>query len=259
MYITSLNSIKTQSFGSAIQYKGRYIPDKYDQTVDIIRAHFEEKLGPLFFYQDQINKETSQKYKKTAKTDIIIEKAQKGENKVDVNMLKDLKFQSLKEVRQNELYSGGNLAYNPEKLKTLKEAGINSVLCLVNYPDYKKNAEEAGLNFIELGKINDSGLNIFDINGDLLKTLINHPESYCETKSDSKIAALKEFIKILNGENEKYPLPLYFGCQNGTDRTYMWTQLYKILKDEDMTKPLSKEAVNTLAEFRVDLEDYFRW
>lgn len=84
--------------------------------------------------------------------------------KVNVEKMKGLNLPAYRERRPNELYSGGNLAYQPEKLKGLKEAGIKSVLCLVNYPDYKENVEAAGLNFIELNAIKGAALNVFDIN-----------------------------------------------------------------------------------------------
>ena len=140
----------------------------------------------------------------------------------------------------------------------MKEAGIKSVLCFVNYPDYKENAEAAGLKYIGLNSIKDAGLNVFDIKGDLIKDLINHPEIYAENSDGGKISALKEYIRILNGESEDLPLPLYFGCQNGTDRTILWYQLYEILKNEPMDKPLSPNVVGQLAEFRNEVEDYFR-
>ncbi len=39
----------------------------------------------------------------------------------------------------------------------------------------------------------------------------------------------------------------------------MWYQLYNILKNEPMDKPLSPDAIAKLAEFRNEVEDYFRW
>lgn len=261
MQIRSFSQINSKSFGSELIYKDRYIPEKQDQTRDIIRAHFEDKMGPQLFYYDQLIKE-----KLSVRPAVKITKPLRPATvtprlmtEVNVDKLKELKLPSFREKRPNELYSGGNLAYQPEKLQGLREAGIKSVLCLVNYSEYKENAEAAGLNFIELNSIKGAALNVFDINGDLIKELINHPEEYAKDRSCGKITALKEFIRILNGENEDMPLPLYFGCQNGTDRTFMWYQLYNILKDEPMDEPLSPDVVNRLAEFRNEVEDYFRW
>lgn len=261
MHIYSFAQISSKSFGSAFIYKNRYIPAKQDPTIDIIRTHLEDQMGPQLFYYDQLIKE-----KLSVRSAINIKpplqpavKTPRIKTKVNAGMLKGLNLPAYRERRPNELYSGGNLAYQPEKLKGLKEAGIKSVLCLVNYPDYKENVEAAGLNFIELNAIKGAALNVFDINGDLIKELINHPESYADDRKGGKVTALKEFVKILNGENEEMPLPLYFGCQNGTDRTFMWYQLYNILKNEPMDKPLSPDAIAKLAEFRNEVEDYFRW
>ena len=93
----------------------------------------------------------------------------------------------------------------------------------------------------------------------MMKQLIKDPSSYTEDRPNSKISALKMFIKTMNGDNPDIPLPIYFGCHQGTDRTYMWYKLYNILKDEDMNKPLSSEKVQELAQFVHDADDYFRW
>ncbi len=260
MHIQSFPGINSKSFGTALIYKGMYIPTKQDTTIDIIRTHLEEQMGPQLFYYDQLIKE---KLSVRPTINIMQPLQQSGETprlktKVNAEIMKGLNLPAYRERRPNELYSGGNLAYQPEKLKALKEAGIKSVLCFVNYPDYKENAEAAGLKYIGLNSIKDAGLNVFDIKGDLIKDLINHPEIYAENSDGGKISALKEYIRILNGESEDLPLPLYFGCQNGTDRTILWYQLYEILKNEPMDKPLSPNVVGQLAEFRNEVEDYFR-
>ncbi len=261
MRIQSFSRIGSKSFGSEFIYKGRYIPEKQDQTIDVIRTHLEEQLGPQLFYYDQLIKEKISIRPAEIETNSFkpVLKKQRLRTGVNIKKMQRLNLPAFRERRPNELYSGGNLAYQPEKLKALKDAGIKSVLCFVNYPDYKEDAEAAGLNFIELNSIKGAALNVFDISGDLIKELINHPESYVDDRKGVKVSALKEFIRILNGENEEMPLPLYFGCQNGTDRTFMWYQLYNILKDEPMDKPLSAEAIARLAVFRNEVEDYFRW
>lgn len=252
------------TFRGDVVYKDRYIQDSQDQTREILRAHLEYQMGPAIFYYDQLQKEGLAKrvvledstYLRTLKC----KSSQK--NKVDKSLLKssDLNKYSFRERRENELYSGGVLSQRPDLLNTLKKAGIKSVLCLVpDYFDYKKEVESVGLKFIDLCSIKDSGLNVFDINGDLINQLINHPDVYASNSSVGKISGLKEFIKILSGESEDYPPPVYFGCQNGTDRTVMWYQLYNILKDEDMNKPLSYDAVERLVEFSSQVNDYFRW
>ena len=53
------------SFGKELMYKGRYIPHKQDQTHDIIRADFEDKMGSYIFYYHQLQAEEAEKYKRS--------------------------------------------------------------------------------------------------------------------------------------------------------------------------------------------------
>lgn len=253
-------------------YKGRYFPDKQDQTHDVIRAHYEEQLGEFFYYQDQLDKEGKfaiRGYEKspnsierkceTCQVSDIKSDLKKADSKVDVEILKNARLGAFRERRPNELYSGEYVAYQPEKIEALAKAGIKSVLCLVNYPEYKENLEKYGLKYDSLSTLTKTNLNVFDVNGDMIKELIRHPESYAQTGENTKIGALKKFVQTLNGDNPDMPLPMYFGCQLGTDRTFLWHRLYTILKDEDMTQPLSEETVQKLAEFAELTKDCFRW
>lgn len=260
------------NFKGDFVYKGRYVPNKQDQTHDIIRAHYEEQLGEFFYYQDQLDKEgkfTIRKYEKspnstekkydTCQVADVEADLTKTDQKVDVEILKNAKFGAFRERRANELYSGEYVAYQPEKIEALAKAGIKSVFCLVNYPEYKENVEEKGLKYDSLNTLAKTNLSVFDINGDMIEELIRHPEIYANNNGGGKIVALKKYVQTLNGDNPDMPLPMYFGCQLGTDRTFLWHKLYTILKDEDMTKPLSKEAVQKLAEFAEFTADCFRW
>lgn len=255
--------ISNISFRGDVVYKDRYIPNKQDNTHDVIRAHFEEKLGPYVFYLEQLAKEREM-FASTGYTLPIVTAIPTPPTKistefhVDVPLLESLNISSFRERRKNELYSGKQLRCKPEELETLKKAGIKSVFGLVPY--FEKDAViESGLVYSDLYSLNDSKLSVFDINGDLIKQLINEPESYADCGKNTKVAALKTFVKTLNGENPDIPLPIYFGCHQGTDRTHMWYKLYNILKDEDMNKPLSQEVVSKLAEFAQDADEYFRW
>jgi len=248
------------SFGKDIVYRDRQIPHKQDQTHDLIRAHLEDLLGPLIFYQDQLEKEqrkralragNSKSMKRTTPT-------RHAPVKVDNNALKEMKISSFKIQRDNELYSGAQMAFEPEKLNKLKNAGIKTIFSLLPYSDYKENANAVGLNFSTLYDLKDAHISVFDVAGELVTHMIDNPKSWAEDDIP-KIKGLKEFIKVLNGESDELPPPIYYGCQNGTDRTLMWTQLYKILKDCPQDEPLSKETVEELALFYKDNVDYFRW
>lgn len=255
-------NISSVSFRGDIIYKDRYIPDKADNTHDIIRAHFENELDPYFFYLDQIAKEKEMLTNRgfsvrslpyTTKT-TTQQKTTKKE--VDVELLKKLKISAFRERRTNELYSGAKLTDCPTKLDEMKKAGIKSVYSLVPSDEYKAEVEKRGMHYHSLIQ---SELSIFDINGDVMEKLINNPKSFVNEENDPKIQGIKDFVKTLNGDNPQMPLPMYFGCHYGTDRTYFWHRLYTILKDVDMEKPLPDDKVLELAEFMQDVDEHFRW
>ena len=248
-----MNSV---SFRGDITYKDRYIPNMQDNTHDIIRAHFEEQLGPNFFYLEQIAKERQALIKPWDRIKKMDQRGEKQEVNVDVDLLKSLKISSFRERRENELYSGEQVSCRPEDLQTLKKAGIKTVFGLCPYLE-KEKIEEAGLFYSDLLSLNNARMSVFDINGDMLKDLVRNPDLFMD--ESGKIGGLKTFIRTLNGENPELPLPMFFGCHNGTDRTFMWFQLYNLLKDQDMTKSLSDDAVEKLARFVQDAEEYFRW
>ena len=100
---------------------------------------------------------------------------------------------------------------------------------------------------------------MFDIRENLIKQLINHPDLYADEDIKGKIAGLKEFVNVLNGKSKDFPPPVYFGCQLGTDRTFLWYQLYLILKDEPQDKPLSRDVVEQLVKYSQEVEECFRW
>ena len=252
-------SVSNVSFRGDLIYKDRYIPNKQDITHDVIRADFEDKLGPYIFYYDQLAREREMVVTQGLQLHSLpytAEQKVKSTKKVNVQLLEELKIPSYRERRKNELYSGAQLVNRHNLLDGIKKAGIKSVYSLAPSDEYKQEVEERGMKYHSLIQ---SGLSIFDINGDVLKELIKNPESYVNEQNDEKIQGIKDFVKTLNGDNPKMPLPLYFGCHYGTDRTFMWYQLYGILKDVDMDKPLPEDKVIELAEFVQSVDDHFRW
>lgn len=263
MNINCINTKFIPSFKSDFVYKDRYIPNEQDCTTDVVRAHLEYEFGPYVFYHEQLEKEKAPlsvilaNYTATSPTKTPNQRKKKNTIQIDFNHLKKQGISSLRERRKNELYSGQELSNKPEAIKELKNVGFKSVICLVPSFDYEEQVIELGMNFKSL---RDFSLDIHDLHGDMMKQLINHPELYAGNNSKgTKVESLKTFINTLNGKNPDMPLPLYFGCNNGTDRTVIWYSLYSILKDEDMDKPLSPEVVEKLVEFRQNTDDYFRW
>ena len=119
-------SVPNISFRGDVVYKDRYIPHKQDNTHDIVRAHFEDQLGPYFFYLEQLAKEREMfalsKYTLPVSTKPSESPMkQSTELKVDVPLLESLKIASFKERRKNELYSGRQLCCKPEELEALKK------------------------------------------------------------------------------------------------------------------------------------------
>ena len=247
------------SFSGDLIYKDRYIPEKQDQTHDIIRAHLEDKFGPHIFYYDQLQKEKNMNFLPCFYYYTKLPSRTRTKQEVDLELAKKAGIYSFSERRKNELYTGAELSCEPEKLKKLKEAGINSVISLVVYGGYEENARKAGLKFTDIFDLANSGLNVFDIRDNLIKQLIRHPEYYADDDVKGKIAGLKEFVNILNGKSVQFPPPVYFGCQWGTDRTFMWYQLYLILKDAPQDKPLSEDVIQKLVKYSQDVEETFRW
>lgn len=170
------------------------------------------------------------------------------------------------ERNENKLYTGPYFIANNEipKIKILKECGIETVLALCHYDPYGEDCKEAGLNYIGLSQIGNKSLHPFIIKrdrqggSDLISDLINNKNIWVDGHSDKKTSDLKEFVKILNGENENYPYPIYYGCTQGTNMTSCWNDLYNILKNEDTKKPLSDEVIIKLAELRIEIDDTYR-
>lgn len=243
----NINSVSSPSF-CGFDYLGRYIKDKQDTTHDVIRAHLEDSLGPYIFYYDELEKEKMPFSYYSLYMNLNSSTNKKAEKQVDEDLINQLKIPNYRKRRQGELYSGAELSFCPEKLEGLKQAGVNSVFCLVPVDDYKEAANEAGLNYGFLNTV-CRGLSFRSINDGIVNSLIKSPELWVEGKEDAQTMALKTFVETLNGKNPDLPLPIYFGCHNGTDRTVLWFMLYDILKDAPYDKPLSDKKIEQLAEF----------
>lgn len=256
-------SVSPSFTGKDIIYLDRQIKDKQDITHDVIRAHLEDSIDPWVFYYHQLANERkggihlrhdcegSSACRTKSNPD-------KPVNKVDEKILEQAHVKALRVIRPNELYSGECLEFRPDDLDKLKEAGIKSIFCLFNNPDYGEYVKSLGMGYSDLYSVKNSHISIFDIKGELLEELIAHPEIYAND-SHPKVAGLKEYLRILDGDSKEVPPPVYFGCQLGTDRTFMWRTLYGILRDCPKDEPLSPEIVEKLSEFYNDCCDHFRW
>ena len=166
-------------------------------------------------------------------------------------------------MNDNTLIRGARLISMDNGIDVAKEAGIKTVLALEPdiLGDYGKAVTEKGLNFVSLSNIGHKKIHIRSIipspyqKETLLDELIKKPEIWATRNKDGsikddaldEILDLQEFIDILDGKNKKYPLPIYYGCQLGTDRTFAWTETYKALKNVDRTKPLDEKTIENLA------------
>ncbi len=203
---------------------------------------------------------------------------QRSKLKVDYNKLKqaigDNGFVSAK--RDNELYTGPRINQYPDGIKHAKESGINTIVSLgpIDFTYGEKGMQEAKENDIKLISIKDIGnksLFTFAVipsasDAPLLHRLMDYPEGWAtvdengkiKEDADKSILDAQEFIDILNGNHKDYPLPIYYGCDYGTNKTYSWHSFYNILKDCDRTKPLDKKTVEKLARLYTDLKELYK-
>lgn len=198
--------------------------------------------------------------------------------KVDYHMLKSAIGNSgfVSAKRDNELYTGPRLNKYPDGIKAAKQAGINSIVSLepIDFGYSQDGVKEAKENNMKLVAIRDIGygtLHTFAViptasDAPLLNRLMDYPEVWAtqdengniKENADKNILDAQELIDILNGVHEDYPMPVYYGCDFGTNRTYSWHSFYNILKDCDRRKPLDEETVEKLAYLYEDLKDLYR-
>ena len=246
------------------------------RTREGIRMHLTKSLGTGFEYQEEIgNMSVGEAKAFIARQGIVPniryknehpEKETKKEVHVDVQALRQKvkpnpKFfnprpwdnqehgliEGFNEIIPDKLYVGQALGAKPEVAKLLKKSNINSVLFLLkNDIYYRENAQNAGLNYMELGEIGHGSLSPY--NFDPIDKLVKQPELYSDSKAKD-IQDLKEFIDIVNGKDENLPGPLYMGCSYVTKVTPRWCMLYKILKDQPKDQPLTPERVEDLSNF----------
>ncbi len=245
-----------------------------------IRNHIESSFDATYLYGHEIGAKTltqlKSEFKHLASANPLSQKHSNSQNKnkVDFSKLKELGSSFAHEKRQNELYSGAKLTAHPEGFKKAKEAGIKTIIALEGIPNdnYQTQAIENGFNYKCLLDIGNNSLGVFSIiptqtGGKALYNLIAHPENWAvensdgsrkEDVQDKNVCDIQEFIDILDGKNQELPLPIYYGCAYGTNRTYAWTALYNILRDADRTKPLDDEKIDKLVELADNLEEAYK-
>ncbi len=266
--------------------KTQYVLDN-DQSALVryhIRDNIEKHFDPTYLYLHEFGRRSPQEIKnamqKIAAKNAYCQCCEEENNNtckvnVDIQKLNNLGIAYGNERRKNELYSGAKLSTIPEGrgIEAAKEAGIKTIVALEGTPgdEYEKMSKKAGLNHVCLFEIGNKTLNPFAIiptyvGGKVIKQLISNPSCWATqepngtTKQNAspEICDLQEFIDILDGKNEKFPLPIYYGCSYGTNRTYAWTAIYNILRDADRTQPLDEKHFDDLIELYGDLEDTFK-
>lgn len=267
---------------SNIRFKSTNFDYKNDSSAyarQVIRQRLEENLGCLYLYQDQFDTQSYKEIKskldaKAASNLYHRNNTKQSTHKVNYRALEELNIFA-HEKRKNELYSGAKLSNKTNGIKTAAEAGIRTIVSIA--PDtsgkYEEEAKKAGLNFISIDKIGNKKLRFSSItpdkiqNGDLLKKLIRYPEEWATTDENGIIRAdaskdiydLQCFIDILDGKNQNYPLPIYYGCEMGCEKTSAWTTIYNILRTEDRTMPLSEDVLRKLVKFEKSEKEYYKY
>lgn len=274
MKISAINNFNIRFKSANFDYKN----DSSAYARQVIRQRLEENLGCLYLYQNQFDTQSYKEIKskldaKAASNLYSTNTVGQSMHKVNYSALEELNIFA-HEKRKNELYSGARLLSKINGIKTAAKAGIKTIVSIA--PDtsgkYEEEAKEAGLNFITIDKIGNKKLRFSSItpdkiqNGDLLKKLIRYPEEWATTDENGNVKTdvskdiydLQSFIDILDGKNPDYPLPIYYGCEMGCEKTSAWTTIYNILKTEDRTKPLSEEALRKLVKFEKAEKEYYK-
>lgn len=246
-----------------------------------LRENLDDGLGVEYKYADTIG--TMQYDDKFQYVDAVLKKKAddkntsqkqvKKEYSVDESCLRQLGYSYCNSRRKNEVYTGARLISKPNGVEMAKKAGIKTVISIEGIMNeiYSEPVEKAGMKFDTLDNIGNKTLRLFGIiktqyhEPEILNKLIERPETWMTQDEngnklkniDKNIEDVQEFIDILDGKKEEYPLPIYYGCQWGTNRTYVWHLFYDMMKNEDRTKPLSEEKVKKLQEFKKDIEDLF--
>ena len=268
-----------------INFRGAQFYTQQENDVVVrekIREHIENNFNATYHFPNQFDRKSIEQlkgefkfYSSTNAGEKADETGSNPETKVDeLKLRKKLNWGYLNRKRKDELYSGPALSKINGGCAILKNGGFNSILALEsdNDSNYGKIARSEGLKFVGLENIGNGTLHVFCIihtqhKPEVLMSLIEHPEEWATmnpdgTKKetvDKAVSDIQDFIDIMDGKNEDYPLPLYFGCDLGSNRTYYWNLFYNILKNEDRTKPLSEEVIQKLQEFDKDTEDCYRY
>jgi len=258
-------------FASSISFTGYkpYSAPDYNNDAhvrDVIRERIDRQTDNVkqTYWFNKISKSEAEYMMKTVNKSIqrdfgIVKEEDRPDLKVDFDILADTKpkIKNLNERKRGKLYSGGHFAQdeNIHNVETLKKAGIRTVLSLVGDERYRKKCEEEGLNYIQLNQIGKGNLEILSYLNlkpefaecrQVLADLIENPDLWVDKNSTNAVKDLKELVKIMKGENENFPYPIYYGCGHGDVATDIWTKVYKALKNEDTTLPLRSETLQEL-------------
>lgn len=142
-------------------------------------------------------------------------------------------------LRTEDVLSGARLDKVYNGLETAKKAGIKTIVAFPGAAslEYEKSARNKGLNYIEC--FDYSPLKMNEDVGILPKL---------ETKEDvdSYVDDVVEFLDIVNGRNQNYPLPVYMGCKEGVCRTNYAACLAFVFSPENKEMKCPDGADNAL-------------
>lgn len=286
--INKINSLYARPIQKT-SFKGRDISKNDINVRNYIRERLESNFDATYGYANQMDSLSAEQMKNrllrqanSKRYKENLENSTKHEGpRVDFEELKKITGKPsfyIASKKDHKLYTGPRLNKYPDGIKKAAKAEIKTVISLepLSFGYDEKSVEEAhkaGVELISIKELGNKTLTTFSviptysIDAPILKKLFSHPE-YWATKdenneilphSDKEILDAQEFINILNGENEKYPYPIYYGCDFGTNRTYSWSSFYDILKNCDQTKPLDEESIEKLVMLYKDLEEVFRY
>ena len=187
---------------------------------EFIREHYLSQVMPYYSIYETQGRKTEQQMK-----DLI--KILKGKPKIlDYALITGEKIANLDRVGKNSL-RGESLVYKPEVLKSIKRAGIERIVDLVGYDEYKTSVKNEGLEYFSFPINYLWDKPAFRTKEDVVNRVINEtriyhvkPETAKKMISDTvnayekdKREFINDFIKLIKVLQKDY---FYIGWEYGT-------------------------------------------
>lgn len=190
------------------------------QNREFIREHYNEYKMP---YQSIYEKEGRMT---EYQMDILLKTLMNKPRKVDSDsIINGVEAYNLRSIGNNS-YRGSTLSDSPISLKTLKKAGIKTVIDLAGYGGYKNKVEDAGLNYFKFNMKSSDQPFLYNM--------------WCHSVFDNGVGRndrtfIDDFVKLIQTMQKGY---CYIGCEFGTKDTSDALLLYDIFSPKGDKKEI---------------------